>query len=121
MNVICVHSSCRGSQASGPLVGKLTPGVLHHLQRTHPAIDEVGVFPLVTDPNEKYLVLLQVSVSSYDRHSSKAMDILGIVSAMEFTAGECSARTVSIARCYQDLVELDAECVVPQQLYSTET
>lgn len=56
----------------------ITPGTMYHLRTGHHSID--GIF---LAENSTYLIFLQVSLSSYIDHESKAKSIEGLISTLE--------------------------------------
>ena len=76
---ILVHAS----QPAGAPLTKMVKGVLYHLRMKHPVIDAVG---LLTDArNTDWLVMLQISLAPYRKHSSKAQNLFEKVKAPELT------------------------------------
>ena len=91
-------------QLSGPLKTKLKDRHVYYLRKRHPAIDGVvfidgghgDVFINGAAFEDKYLLLLQLSISPYKDHVSKGNDIRNTIPAME-------GRDGSIAEYYQSL------------------
>ena len=102
-------------QLSDALNTELTPGKLYHLRPQHPAIDGVGVFEV---ENKKYLVMIQVSLSTYRNHASKALDIFRTVKKLQE-----STSSTTIVEYYKKLAKVDDNTRVvyidasPQELY----
>jgi hypothetical protein len=61
-------------QACDVIPTKLRDSCLYELPKGHPAIDAVGIFEY---GGEKFLVMIQVSISTYSTHDSKFQDIYG--------------------------------------------
>ena len=93
------------AQQTGAITSKLKPGYMYHLRSGHPAIDSVCV--ALTESEEKFLLLLQVSLSSYSEHLSKAVDIRRGVTKQERKSVEeilpQQSASTSIAQYYQYL------------------
>jgi hypothetical protein len=63
-------------QRPGTPVKKIQPNVLYHLRPNHPVIDAVAYV-------NQTLVLIQVSLSKYEVHKSKAGDLQNIIQGCE--------------------------------------
>ena len=61
--------TCLGKQEDNALTA-ISPGLLYHLRVQHPVINGVGL--LEERAGENYLVLIQISLSKYLNHDSKA-------------------------------------------------
>ena len=87
-------------QLDGAL-SKISLFCMHHLRPGHRAIDAVC---LSRDQNshDMYLLLLQVSLSSYSDHRSKSLSIREAIISPE--KGDASNTTVSIAEFYRKMV-----------------
>ena len=92
-----------------PTVSSLTSGILYELRAQHPAIDGVGVLR-ENHTNEDWLVLVQVSLSAYNKqHSSKMSDILN---KPKSTLPELSSTSIEGAKSTVQLnSKLTLECV----------
>ena len=87
--------------STGQLNGALTSifsSTLYHLRVQHPAIDAVGLFKNDLD-RDMYLVLLQVSLSTYANHEAKAVES---VSSFE---SHFSPNSCTIAAYYKNLAQ----------------
>ena len=60
----------------------MNEGILYHLRDKHPVIDAVGIFKEKASRKE-WLLMVQVSLSSYTRHKSKAVNLLDSVTGPE--------------------------------------
>ena len=49
------------------------PNILYHLRDFHPTIDAIGCF--TDEEGVKWLVVIQISLSTYNKHKSKAADL----------------------------------------------
>lgn len=102
---------CQG-QLSCPLKTKLKHRQVYHLRQRHPAIDAVAFVDGTNDAvdidgvpvTDKCLLLLQLSMSSYQDHESKGNDIRKTIPAMEGGEG-------SIAEYCQNLCEVAVDKV----------
>ena len=109
--------------STGQLNGALTSifsSTLYHLRVQHPAIDAVGLFKNDLD-DDMYLVLLQVSLSTYANHEAKSVDIYKSVSSFE---SHFSPNSCTIAAYYKNLARVDEQHVVyiylsPKEYYSS--
>lgn len=87
---------CRSGQA----LTRMEEGILYHLRAKHPVIDAAA---RVNDGNgKKWLLLLQVSLSPYKEHMSKAADLKNHVTGPE--------------RDYQDCTWLEYYCRISQSV-----
>ena len=94
-------------QQSGP-IRCLTDNEICHLRPQHPAID--GVCVALDSNDDKYLLLLQVSISEYRLHESKGIDIRNEVDK-KFEGKVCN-RTRTIAEYYKDLAGVEDNKVI---------
>ena len=67
---------------------EIYPGILYHLRDFHPTIDAVGCFTV--EENAKWLVMIQISLSTYSKHKSKAADLFNKTVGSEKTNDSCS-------------------------------
>ena len=68
----------------GEPLTNMTEGVLYHLREKHPVIDAVGKFKEAKG-QKVWLLMVQVSLSSYTQHRSKAANLLDRVTGPEPT------------------------------------
>ena len=68
----------------GEPLTNMTEGVLYHLREKHPVIDAVGKFKEAKG-QKVWLLMVQVSLSSYTQHRSKAANLLDRVTGPEST------------------------------------
>lgn len=94
-------------QQSGP-IRCLTDNEICHLRPQHPTID--GVCVALDSNDDKYLLLLQVSISDYRSHDSKGIDIRNEVDK-KFEGKVCN-RTKTIAEYYKDLAGVEDNKVI---------
>ena len=94
---------------------QLSASCLHHLRPGHRAIDAVC---LTSDTEgsttEKYLLLVQVSLSSYVVHKSKALEIRDVVINPE--KEHASKTDLSIAEFYRDMAKKGGDEVKPDHV-----
>ena len=83
-------------QLSQPLA-QLLPGQIHHLRVEHPAIDAV-CYATERSSKEWFLLLIQVSLRSYEDHASKGIDLHKCVVGAE----KKFAGAVSVANYYSN-------------------
>ena len=81
-------------------VSNLCVGVLYHLRPMHPVIDAVGV--LQDESGSHHLAMIQVSLSPYEKHNSKAGDLLNVVTGLE---SHCSKSKCTWLAYYTELAE----------------
>lgn len=83
---------------------QLSASCLHHLRPGHRAIDAVCLTSVTEgSTTEKYLLLVQVSLSCYVVHKSKALEIRDVVISPE--KEHASVSNLSIAEFYRDMAE----------------
>ena len=68
----------------GEPLTNMTEGILYHLREKHPVIDAVGKFKEAKG-QKVWLLMVQVSLSSYTQHRSKAANLLDRVTGPEST------------------------------------
>jgi hypothetical protein len=73
-----------------PFVNRLMNGTLVHLRPCHPVMDAVAY---ITKEDIPWLLFVQVSLSEYDDHKSKAMDVYNEVQGCERNTEHCSKWT----------------------------
>ena len=100
---------------------QLSLSCLHHLRPGHPAIDAVCLTTNSANPADEnyYLLLMQVSLSKYSDHRSKAIDIRKVVVAPEKDVAPNP--NLSVAEFYRSLAKQENVKIVyiyasPQQL-----
>ena len=74
MPIITLHFAVVETLQTGEVLKNMTSGVLYHLRYKHPVIDGVGIMER-GKTKKKWLVMIQVSLSSYKSHRSKISDI----------------------------------------------
>ena len=68
----------------GKALSEINVGVLYHLREFHPVIDAIGSF---VHEGQHWLVMIQVSLSKYSDHKSKAADLFKKTSGSEEVVG----------------------------------
>ena len=114
-------------QQTNAIKTNLVCQVIYHLRQRHPAIDAVCVAE-EDNCRQKYLLLIQVSISPYKEHHSKGIDIRKTVdlpekkhSCLLLTASSTSA-SPSVAKYYQCLGEnIDDDKVIYVYISPKET
>ena len=98
------HIPCRTGYDEKTALSSLATRMLYHLRMQHPVIDAVGVFDTSDTSNcGRYLVMIQVSLSRYSVHESKATNIYNKLCRPESTA----AKESTIAEYYKNLAGVD--------------
>ena len=80
---------------------ELHEGVLYHLREKHPVIDAVGL--LRDSEKELWLVLIQISMSTYQTHRSKAQNVKDFVNGAEKATCICNIQHTLLSY-YEKLV-----------------
>ena len=99
---ITATKSCAGM----PVVTTLLKGELINLREKHPVIDAVGI--LEDGSGKKWLLLLQVSLSTYAIHHSKAADLMKNVTWPE---KKCASADCTWLKYYKDCCETELDCM----------
>lgn len=93
-------------QESGSVTSTLIDNKVYHLHERHPAIDGVCVAQEKTT-KQRYLLLMQVSLSTYENHNSKGIDITKSV-----TWPESAFKNTSVAKYYANLCDVEEDHVI---------
>ena len=71
----------------GEMVNEMMSGCLYHLRYRHPVIDGIGVFE-TEGTSKRWLVFIQISLSTYANHGTKISDLFRFVKCPELKTPE---------------------------------